>query len=214
MAVFCGMRTIQYSARSPRLSLKLCKWVWPKITIVVKVMWRKAHRLRRQMVQSYSPRGGNVSSHEGTFGATLRIWLNLCVIRPTRVHNPNGKSTATAVFARLTAESSHTLQSRAPLSHKIVPFPCVYTVHPHVTHDSQGPSEPITQTASRPLQPFMHRWPQSALIFYSGLPLSPSELSFSTGIWTPSNTWFLGPTRFLNPNGISIASAVFAGLDH
>jgi len=31
------------------------------------------------------------------------------------------------------------------------------------------------------------------------------------GIWTPSNTWFLGPTRVLNPNDISIDSAVFAG---
>jgi len=28
----------------------------------------------------------------------------------------------------------------------------------------------------------------------------------------PSNTWFIGPTRVLNPNGISISSAVFAGL--
>jgi len=32
------------------------------------------------------------------------------------------------------------------------------------------------------------------------------------GIWTPSNTWFPGPTRVLNANGISIGSAVFAGL--
>ena len=32
------------------------------------------------------------------------------------------------------------------------------------------------------------------------------------GAWTPSNTWFPGPTRVLNPNGISIGSAVFAGL--
>jgi len=28
----------------------------------------------------------------------------------------------------------------------------------------------------------------------------------------PSITWFLGPTRVLNPNGISIGSAIFAGL--
>jgi len=28
--------------------------------------------------------------------------------------------------------------------------------------------------------------------------------------WTPSNTWFLGPIRAHNPNGISIGSAVFA----
>jgi len=34
------------------------------------------------------------------------------------------------------------------------------------------------------------------------------------GIWTPppSNTWFPWPTWVLNPNGISIGAAVFAGL--
>ena len=31
-------------------------------------------------------------------------------------------------------------------------------------------------------------------------------------IWIPSNTWFLGPTRVLNPNSIAIGSAVSAGL--
>jgi len=32
------------------------------------------------------------------------------------------------------------------------------------------------------------------------------------GIWAPSNTWFPVPTRVPNPNGISIGSAIFAGL--
>jgi len=32
MAVLCGMPTIQYSARSARLSVQLSKWVCPKIT--------------------------------------------------------------------------------------------------------------------------------------------------------------------------------------
>jgi len=32
------------------------------------------------------------------------------------------------------------------------------------------------------------------------------------GSGSPSNTWFSGPTRVLNPNGISISSAIFAGL--
>jgi len=32
------------------------------------------------------------------------------------------------------------------------------------------------------------------------------------GIWTPSNTWFLVPAWILNPNGISIGSAIFAQL--
>jgi len=35
---------------------------------------------------------------------------------------------------------------------------------------------------------------------------------FHGGIWTSSNTWFPGPTRVLNPNDISIGSAVLAGL--
>jgi len=30
----------------------------------------------------------------------------------------------------------------------------------------------------------------------------------------PSNAWFFGPTHVLNPNGISIVSAVFAGLSN
>jgi len=41
---------------------------------------------------------------------------------------------------------------------------------------------------------------------------SPSKLPISMGIWTPSNTWFLGSTRVLYPNGITIGLAVFAGL--
>jgi len=37
-------------------------------------------------------------------------------------------------------------------------------------------------------------------------------LSLRRGIWTASNTRFLGPTRVHNPNGISNDPAVFAGL--
>jgi len=47
--------------------------------------------------------------------------------------------------------------------------------------------------------------------------LGPSELTTQRhvdprGIWTPSNAWYPGPTRVVNPNGISIRSAVFARL--
>jgi len=43
--------------------------------------------------------------------------------------------------------------------------------------------------------------------------LSPVNIRDSRGwIWTPSNTWFPGPTRINIPNGIFIGSAVFAGL--
>jgi len=37
-------------------------------------------------------------------GATWRIRLNLCFIRPTRVPKPNGKSIGSAISAQLTAE--------------------------------------------------------------------------------------------------------------
>jgi len=37
-------------------------------------------------------------------GATWRIRLSLCFLRPSRVHNPNSKSIGSAVFAQLTAE--------------------------------------------------------------------------------------------------------------
>jgi len=40
--------------------------------------------------------------------------------------------------------------------------------------------------------------------------LFPNNCPFAWGIWDPSNTCFLGPTRVHNPNDISIGSAVFA----
>jgi len=50
-------------------------------------------------------------------------------------------------------------------------------------------------------------------ILYNGTPFSPLKIAPSHGgSGPPSNTWFSGPTRVLNPNGISIGAAVFAGL--
>jgi len=51
-----------------------------------------------------------------------RHLANLCFLRPTRVHNPNGKSIGSAVFAQLTAESLYTSQWM-PLSPKNCPLP-------------------------------------------------------------------------------------------
>jgi len=57
--------TIQYSARSARLSVRLSKWACPKMTSG-QSNWHKTHRRRRRMVQCYSTGDGNVSSHEST----------------------------------------------------------------------------------------------------------------------------------------------------
>jgi len=42
----------------------------------------------------------------------------------------------------------------------------------------------------------------------------PAQNCPQSNMWLPeqSNTWFPGPTRVLNPNGISIGSAVFVWL--
>ena len=40
----------------------------------------------------------------------------------------------------------------------------------------------------------------------------PQNCPLPWGIWTPSNTWFPRPTPVINPNDMSIGSAVFAAL--
>ena len=106
------------------------------------------------------------------------------------------------------------------MAHKAVIVNCVpklvvmarflSTARPHLTHDSYGPSEPITQTASPLVQPFLHRWPQSFPILYNGTPLSPSKWPIIMGGSGPRcNTWFLGP---IPVHTQTIGSAISAGL--
>jgi len=112
-------------------------------------------------------------------------------------------------FAQLTAENAYTLQW-LPLSTRIT-LP-MWDLDPHLTWFLWPKCEPTTQTAARSVQSLLHRWPQSDPVLNNGSPVSPENCQFPWGIWTPCNTWFIGPTRVLDPNGISIASAVFAGL--
>jgi len=49
-----------------------------------------------------------------------------------------------------------------------------------------------------------------SLYFTMGRPF-PQDCPLPWAIRTPSNTWFLGPTRVHNPNSISIGSAVLQG---
>jgi len=82
-----------------------------------------------------------------------------------------------------------------------------------LTHASLGPPESKSQTTSRSVQPFLHSSLQSVPMLYNGPPLPPPQnCPFPRGYAPLSNTWFPGPTWVINPNGISIGSAVFAGL--
>jgi len=63
-----------------------------------------------------------------------------------------------------------------------------------------------TQTANRSVQQFSRALTESPYTLQwatLSIKIAPSH----EGIWTPSNTWFIGPIRAQNPNGISMGSA-------
>jgi len=70
--------------------------------------------------------------------------------------------------------------------------------------------ESKSQTASRPVQPFLHSSLQRVPILYNGPPLHCQNCTFLQGDLDPIYHNFLGPIRAHNPNDISIGSAVFA----
>ena len=78
-----------------------------------------------------------------------------------------------------------------------------------VTFFRQSESKP--QTASRSVQPFCTAHGRASLYFTMGRSFPLKIAAFHGGSGPSSNTWFLGPIQVLNPNGISIGSAVFAG---
>jgi len=120
-------------------------------------------------------------------GATRRIRLNLCILQPTRVHNPNGKSTGSAVL--------HSSRQKLPILYNGCPYPpelprSIGLSGLHLTRDAFGQCEPTTQTAPRSVQPCLHRLPQRVPILYNGSSVSPSKLPLpiwgSGSLGTPS----------------------------
>ena len=57
--------------------------------------------------------------------------------------------------------------------------PLAWGSGPHLIHASLGPSESITQTACRALQPFLHTSRQSVGKLYNGPPLYPLKITHS-----------------------------------
>jgi len=70
----------------------------PKFEQVVKVIWHKNASLPQTDGSIVFARWGQCALPCGHIGATWRIRLNLCFLRPTRVvvHNTNGKSIGSA----------------------------------------------------------------------------------------------------------------------
>jgi len=132
--------------------------------------------------------------------ATWRTRLNLFFLRPSRVHHPNGKSIGSAALTQLAAgchqvhwrHLANTIELMLPLAHP----------SPQPKRQLDRFSRCCKMTAE---YPYTLLW--DALFF--------QKLSLLVGrIWTSIyNTWFPGPTRVLNLNGISIGATVFAGLN-
>ena len=77
-----------------------------------------------------------------------------------------------------------------------------------VGHVQACPTKPVWRDLTD-----LHRARQKVPIVYNGTPIvTPKFAPSHGGSEPPSNTWSLGPSQVLDPDGISIGSAVFAGL--
>ena len=118
-------------------------------------------------------------------------------LSPPESHTPNGIAIGSAFFAGpLNMEGS-------------IVFARLRQCASHVTRTYLGSPESTTQTVSRSVHPFLDSSRLRVAILYNGSPLPPIKIvPFHEASEPPSNTWFPGPTRILNPNVISIASDV------
>ena len=127
-------------------------------------------------------------------GATYGRFSGICQVAPvctppnrglcfrglTRIHNPNGIST---------------VQWYSPDG---------ASVHPHLIDASLGPPE--SATASRSVRPFLHSsCVREPYTLQQAAPF-PLKSPFPRGL--NPDPWFLWSTLILNPNGISVGSAV------
>jgi len=169
---------------------------------VVKVIWHKAAsppQTSGKIVFAIV----NLPSHKGMLVPPGKYYWICASFGPTRVH----RLTANRLVQPFCTAHGRGL-SDTVLSPNNCPF--AWGIWAPSNNASLGTPKSITQMASRSVQPFLNRWLQCPYILqWAALP--PSKLPLPMGMLTPSNTWFLGPTKVLNPNGISIA-AIFAGL--
>jgi len=135
---------------------------------------------------------------------------NTYFLGPSRVQNANGISISSADFVQLTAEIYYTLQCTSLYNYT---FPCeiapsIWGSGPHLIHGSLGPPKYQPKW-----QPFLRSSRQNIPMPYNEPTfLPPLKIVPYGGSGAPSNKWFLWPAQVLNPNSISISSAIVAGL--
>jgi len=131
-------------------------------------------------------------------GTTVRLPIARCV-RYVRAYIKCAYQT----YVPRTFQEYRSLTTRVRFSHQPV---CVFarlSLKPHSIY-CEHVAKVIWQKAASP----QHGIPYTLQLAARILNIAP----FPRGIWTPSNTWFLGPTPVHNPKGILISSAIFAGI--
>ena len=105
-------------------------------------------------------------------GAIYRIWLKLCCLQPTRVHNPNCKSVGSATLH----SSWHSVVRYARARHSSNNCPSLHRRSgPYLIRASLGLPKFTTQMASRSVQLFLHSSRQKVPILYNGRPFPPKR---------------------------------------
>jgi len=174
---------------------------------VVKVIWRKTVSPLQTDGSIYSPGGANVPSNVGTL-APPGEYDSTCAS-----FGPPESTIQTA--NRSVHPFLHSSRQNVPILTMGSSSPKIAHFHGDkdpISHDSLGLSEPITQTASRSVQPYLHRWTQIVPILYNGRPFPLKIVPSHRGNPHLIRGSLCPPTLVLNPNGISIGSAIFSGL--
>jgi len=140
------MLIIQYSARSAWLSVRLSKWVCPKISCGQSNL----------DVDRWFNRIRHMAAMRPPMKAHWCHQANMIEL----VH-PSAQST-TQTSNRSVQPFLHSSGQKVPIFYNGCPYPQNFPfpwgdLIPHLTHDSLGPCEPITQTAPRSVQQFLHR---------------------------------------------------------
>jgi len=87
MAVLCGMPTIQYSARSAWLYVRLCKWACPKI-----ISGQSSHKARRRRIDGWFNAIRQVTATCPSIRAHSRHLANTIeVVHPSAHSSPQSK---------------------------------------------------------------------------------------------------------------------------
>jgi len=186
------------------------------------------------MLQSYSAVGASVPSHVGTLAPPGEYDWTCASFGPPE--------SATQTANRSLQPFLHSAQQKVPIFYNGRPFPpklpllmgdrdphLIWFLWPVRAHNPNGiiiiiiitylftnGSAVFAQLTTEYLNQFSHFCTDDrtvSLYFTKGCPFPPSKFPLHiAGCEPPSDTWFVSPTQVHNPNGISIGSAVFAGL--